>query len=47
VPPARSATFRARRERVIGLFAQGRYEPALAEAGALRRRFPSRGEIPF
>jgi predicted esterase len=32
---------------VIGLFTQGRFEDALAAAGVMRRRFPSRGEIPF
>jgi predicted esterase len=47
VPLARSVTFRAQREQVFALFTQGRYESALAEAGTLRRRFPSRGEIPF
>lgn len=47
MPLERSVTFRAQRERVVGLFAQGGYESALTEAGAMRRRFPSRGEIPF
>jgi predicted esterase len=45
LPP--SATFRAQRDHVVGLFSLGRCENALAEARAMRRRFPSRGEIPF
>jgi hypothetical protein len=47
VPLARTATFRSRRERVMALFAKGRYEPALAEARTLRVCCPRRGEIPF
>jgi len=47
MPSTPSPGFRTQREHVFGLFAQGHYESALAEADAMRRRYPSRGEIPF